>query len=106
MIRGKGKEIIMTEGDYGITLPINIKGIDLEKNDVITIIIKSEKNGEECLCKTFSDIENNTFSFSLTEEESKKLTPRRYVYSLDWYRENSLFCNLIKDGTFVVEDKC
>lgn len=105
MLRGKGKEIIMTEGDFGVSLPITINGLTFEKDDVINMIIKAEKNGDECISKSFGNIENNTFNFSLTEEESKKLTPQRYVYILDWYRENSLLCNIIKDGVFAVEDK-
>ena len=106
MLRGKGSTITMTEGDYGVSLPMTINGINFERNDAINLIIKSEKNGTEFITKTFTGIENNTFDFMLTKEESNKLTPKKYVYVLDWYRENSLLCNLINDGVLEVEDKC
>ena len=105
MLKGNGKKIIMTEGDYGLSLPITINGTTFEPNDNIKLVIKRVANGEEVLSKNYSNIENNTFEFILTEEESKLLTPFDYVYTLDWFRDGKFLCNIIKDGAFQVEDK-
>ncbi|MBQ2870324.1 hypothetical protein IJE86_01340 [bacterium] len=103
MLRGKGTNIIMTEGDFGLNLPITIKGESFEPTD--TIKVRISQNDEEILTKTFTNIENNTFKFALTKEESELLTPNYYVYSLDWYRGDTFLCNIIRNGLFEVEDK-
>ena len=105
MLRGTGKKIIMTEGDYGLDLPIKITGTEFQTNDEIKMLIKTQRNGSTLLEKTFRNIQNNTINFSLTKEESSIFTPVNYVYVLDWYRDNEFLCNLVPDGTFKVEDK-
>lgn len=105
MLRGNGTKIIMTEGDFGVTLPIIINGGDVGDKDTLRITIKQESDGESILSKEFTNIKNNTFEFVLSKEESDKLPIGKYLYSLDWYRGNEFFCNLIKKGLFEVEDK-
>ena len=105
MLRGSGKKIIMTEGDYGLDLPIKIVGATLQSNDEIRMLIKTQRNGTVLLEKNFENIQNNTIDFSLTKEESSVFKPVNYVYVLDWYRDNEFLCNLVPDGTFKVEDK-
>lgn len=105
MLRGSGKKIIMTEGDYGLDLPIKIVGATLQSNDEIRMLIKTQRNGTVLLEKNFENIQNNTINFSLTKEESSVFKPVNYVYVLDWYRDNEFLCNLVPDGTFKVEDK-
>lgn len=105
MIRGEGKKIIMTEGDFGLSLPITISGPVFESTDKLSLIIKKVANGTELLKKEYSNIEDNKFDFVLTEEETKKLSPCKYGYTLDWYRNDEFLCNIVKDGCFIVEDK-
>lgn len=105
MLRGTGKKIIMTEGDYGLDLPIKVVGATFEINDKIKMIIKQHRNGTPLLEKEFENIQSNTVNFSLTQEESSRLKPCGYVYILDWYRDDEFLCNIVPDGTFQVEDK-
>ena len=105
MLRGIGKKIIMTEGDFGLDLPIKINGATFETNDKIKMLIKHQKNGLALIEKEFQNIQNNTINFFLTKEESSILKPVDYVYILDWYRNNDFLCNIVPDGTFQVEDK-
>ena len=105
MLKGSGKKIIMTEGDYGLDLPIKIVGATLQSNDEIRMLIKTQRNGTVLLEKKFENIQNNIINFSLTKEESSVFKPVNYVYVLDWYRDNEFLCNLVPDGTFKVEDK-
>ena len=105
MLKAKGKIITMTEGDYGLTLPITINGAVFEKNDEIKIIIKENVNGKEIFSKSYKNIENNIINFGFTKKESELLSPKYYVYIMDWYREETFLCNIIKDGKLLVEDK-
>ena len=105
MLRGTGKKIVMTEGDYGLDLPIKITGAEFQANDEIKMLIKPQRNGVVLLEKTFQNIQDNTINFSLTKEESSIFKPINYVYVLDWYRDNDFLCNIVPDGTFKVEDK-
>ena len=105
MLRGSGKKIIMTEGDYGLDLPIKIVGATLESNDKIKMVIKQQRNGVTLLEKNFQNIQENTVNFSLTENESSIFKPANYVYIFDWYRDEEFLCNVIPDGVFKVEDK-
>lgn len=106
MLKGIGKKIIMTEGDYGLELPIKITGATFENNDKIKMIIKDYKNGTTLLEKEYNNITNNTFNFNLTEQETEIFKPANYVYSLDWYRNGDFLCNIVPNGQFEVEDKC
>ena len=103
--RNKDNGIVMTEGDYGLNLPITIKGGEMYKTDKVTFIIKENSNENVIFTKNFTDIENNTFNFVLSKEDSNKLPVGVYVYSLDWTRGEDFLCNLIEKGLFVVEDK-
>lgn len=95
----------MTEGDYGITLPITISGATLYESDNVELTVKKNAKGEKILTKTYTGITNNTINFLLTEEESVLLPPSMYVYTLDWYRDGKFLCNVIKNGLFEVERK-
>lgn len=106
MLRGTGKKIVMTEGDFGLDLPIKITGVEFQPNDEIKMTIKPQKNGVEILEKRFRNIQNNTINFTLTKEESANFKPVNYVYVLDWYRGNEFLCNIVPDGTIKIEDKC
>ena len=105
MLKGKNDKITMTEGDYGIVLPIKINGAIINNDDILKFTVKENSNKEEIFTKDFKIEQDNTLNFILTEEESKKFPPAVYVYSLDWYREGNFLCNLVKKALFEVEDK-
>lgn len=95
----------MTEGDWGIELPISIDGVTLTAGDEVMVTIKTDKNGETVLIKNYENISNNTVNLSLTEAESKLLKVGSYVYSLDWYQDGAFMCNIIPSAPFKVVDK-
>ncbi len=97
----------MVEGDYGLTLPITVRGTTLAAGDLISFKVKKLSNRETVLDKTFADadIENNTFSLEITSTETARLPADDYVYILDWYRNGMFMCNIIRDGVFRVEAK-
>lgn len=95
--------IQMTEGDYGIELPITISGVTLGASDSIKITVKQ---GEQTvLSKEFTDIQSNTVKLVLTEQESASLPVGMYLYSLDWYQDGTFMCNIVPSGLFKVGDK-
>lgn len=101
-----GQEIKMTEGDYGIILPIKIKGATFGIDDHIQITIKTKKNDTTpILSKSFEISDDNIVNIVLTEAETNQLPIGNYVYSLDWYKTDSFMCNLILIGDFIVLDK-
>lgn len=95
----------MTEGDWGIELPITIDGVTLTENDEVLVTIKTEKNGETVLTKNYDHIGENTVNLSFTEAESELLPVGAYVYSLDWYQDGAFYCNIIPSAAFKVVDK-
>ena len=106
MLRAEGKRIIMTEGDFGLALPLTISGVTIGQDDEIKLSIKKTANEEDIvLSKKYVNIESNKIDFVLTEEDSKLLKPFIYVYTLDWYREDKFLCSIVRNGVFEVEDK-
>ena len=95
----------MTEGDYGIELPVTISGTTLSASDSVKITIKSAVNGTVILEKAFTAITENTINLALAEEESELLTVGAYVYTLDWYQDGVFMCNIIPSAIFEVVDK-
>lgn len=96
----------MTEGDFGIDLPIKIKGATLSSGDSIKLIFKIKKDDTEPLIeKTYNNIELNTFNLSFTQLESQKFSIGNYVYSMDWYKDGYFMCNIIRHGILKVVDK-
>lgn len=95
----------MTEGDYGIALPVEIKGTTLGAQDSIKLTFKTAVNGDEILSKTFDGITDNTISLELTDEESALFSVGGYVYCLDWYQNGNFMCNIIPSAQFKVVDK-
>ena len=95
--------IKMTEGDWGIELPITISGVTLGASDSIKITVK--KSERTVLFKEFTNIQNNTVKLVLTEQESASLPVGMYLYSLDWYQDGIFVCNIVPSGSFEVGDK-
>lgn len=92
-------EISMCEGDYGIDLPITITGVELTDADSLMITIKDVINGTEYLQKPFTE------ALTLTAEDTALLPVGKYVYSLDWYKNDQFMCNIIPKAPFRVVDK-
>ena len=101
----KGYELKMTEGDYGVELPVTVHGTELQLADQIKITIKNKTNGDVIISKTYGDFESNTFPFEITQEETALLPVGMYVYSLDWYQNNVFMCNIIPNALLRVVEK-
>lgn len=97
--------IQMTEGDFGVQLPITITGPTFTAADEVKLTVKDTINGNTILEKSYSDIQNNTVPFELTQEESDLLPVGGYVYSLDWFQSGHFLCNIIPASTFKVVEK-
>ena len=75
--------IRLIEGDYGITLPIELElenGESITNNDSFVINIYDKVDGKKIITKTFSNIQENTLPFQLTEQESQLLPVGKYYY--------------------------
>lgn len=105
MWKVNGKNLTMTEGDFGLELPVAISGTTFAASDSVKIIVKATPNSEAIIEKTFSDIQDNTVKLVLSESESALLNVGTYVYTLDWYSDGVFMCNIIEQATFKVVDK-
>lgn len=106
MITAEDITIKMTEGDFGIVLPIEIEAeTELTADDGFSIKIFKDINTEPLITKTYSGIKNNTIDFKLIEEDSLKLKVGTYKYDLDWYQEGSFLANIIAKASFKVQEK-
>lgn len=100
-----GTTLIMTEGDYGIKLPVTISGTTLAAGDSVKLTFKARQNGDELLVKDFDSITDNTVELELTEAEAALFPVGSYVYSLDWYQDGNFMCNIIPSAILKVVDK-
>ena len=100
-------KINMTEGDYGIVLPITLITDEetITSDDSFVIKIFEEINGEPLVTKNYTDIQDNTIEFSLTEEETILLPVGSYYYDLDWYQNDVFMNNLIAKEYYEVVEK-
>ena len=99
------QNLTMAEGDYGIALPVEIIGVELDNQDSIKLTFKDEMNGDTILEKNYDGIVDNTISLEFTEEESALFPVGGYVYCLDWYQNGNFMCNIITSAQFRVVDK-
>lgn len=108
MFKIQNTKIQMTEGDFGIVLPISIV---LENDETITsqdtfaIKIYKDTNKNRIISKEYTVDENGDINFELTQEETAKLPIGEYKYDLDWYDSNNFLVNLIGDEVFSVIEK-
>ena len=101
-----GNGLVMTEGDYGVDLPVTISGFELESGDALKFTFKAATDGEVLLEKTYSSPENNAVFLRFSESESELFSANRtYVYSLDLYHTGEFLCNVIRKGAFKVVEK-
>lgn len=104
--KSKGStDITMTEGDWGVSIPIVVQGIEIDDDDSVLLTIKKTKNGKAYLEKTFTNIEANTIDLAFTESESDDLKVGSYLYTLDWYKNGEFYYCLVNNGKLKVEDK-
>ena len=101
----RNSDLSMTEGDFGIILPVTINGAMLEADDSIRLTIKDTQNGDAIITKEFTAIVDNTFDFEISETETALLKVGVYFYSLDWFQNGNFMCNIIPCAKFKVVDK-
>lgn len=99
-----GINISMTEGDYGIPLPMTIKGATISAQESVKITFKKQKNGNAILVKEYS-FTNNTAWLEFTANESALFPVGQYYYTIDWYRNGVFLCNIVPVGSFNVGGK-
>ena len=96
----------MTEGDYGIDLPVKISGATIGAGDSLKFTFKEASDGDVLLEKEYDDIEDNTVLLNLSEAESALFKENKtYFYALDWYQDGRFLCNVIPRGILRVENK-
>ena len=98
-----GITLNMTEGDWGVKLPVTVTGVTFTEND--SVRIKIQRDETTIIEKEYTNITNNTFDLEFTEAESALLPVGSYLYSLDWYQDGAFMCNIIPSGLFMVGDK-
>lgn len=103
----ENKKIAMTEGDFGITLPIkiNIEGTELSSTDKFVLKIFKGINEDAIIEKVFENITNNTIELKFTKEETEKLEVGNYYYDLDWFQEDIFLSNILARKKFTVREK-
>lgn len=99
---GDKNEIIINEGDFGITLPIKFSNIP--DNDRIIFKIKEKNEEENEILRLNFTVENGEISFMLTEEQSQLLNRGKYLYDVFQYEENVLKNTISVDTLFIVEE--
>ena len=105
MWQANGQALTMTEGDFGVDLPVVISGVTFGAEDSVKISIKARENTQSIVEKVFTNIQNNTVTLVLTEAESELFPVGVYVYAMDWYKSGVFMCNIIEKAPFRVVDK-
>lgn len=106
MLEAEDKIITMTEGDFGVALPIIISAEqELTASDKFSIKIYKDINTDPLISKEYSNLKDNTIEFKLTKEESLRLSPGKYLYDIDWYQDNSFLDNIVRKEKFIVIEK-
>lgn len=98
-----GITLNMTEGDWGVKLPVTVTGVTFTAND--SVRIKIQRGETTIIEKEYTNITQNTFDLEFTEAESALFPVGSYLYSLDWYQDGAFMCNIIPSGMFLVGDK-
>ena len=100
-----GKTIAMTEGDWGVQLPITIPDPTFTAADELRLAIKNGATELVTKTYTYQDISENTVNLELTEAESEALPVGTYLWTLDWYQDNAFLYCLVPAAIFKVVDK-
>lgn len=89
-----GKIIAFGAGDYGITFPVNIEGVEIADGDKIVFSC-----GE--FTKEITGVTDNRIFISFTENESQALKVGTYSYSLK-IKKDGVSVTTLNGGTVVV----
>lgn len=89
-----GQYICFESGDYGITFPVNITGVEISPDDKVVFDCKD-------LTKDYTGITNNCILITLTQEESESLDPGEYEWTLKLEKSDAVI-TLIKNGVLIV----
>lgn len=83
MLEARGNRLFMNEGDYGVILPVQLSGGELETGDVIRFSV------DTVLYKDFpvEEMADRAFLLCLTEEESALLPAGSYLWKLTLLRD-------------------
>lgn len=98
--------IKMVEGDYGITLPIELDTDEtITSADCFEVCIYKELNANPLITKSYSDISNNTIEFSLSISDSALLPVGTYYYDINWYQGSAFMSCIAPKKKLVVVEK-
>lgn len=89
-----GKIIALKRGDFGISFPVNIVGVDIATDDTLTFSCGD-------FTKTFSGVSQNCLIISFTESESNGFEIGTYGWSLKLSKDNA-YITVVNDGTLIV----
>lgn len=93
-------DIQMYANDFGEVLTINIVEGEILKQDILRFIIQD--NSYNDIINKIVEVNDNSFEFSLTEEETKLLKEGTYKWGLKQYRDNILVDTLTANNKFKV----
>lgn len=108
MFEVEGNQIIMTEGDFGISLPIELElenGETISSDNNLKLAIYTNINTVPIITKIYENIQGNTINFQLDKSESLLLKAGRYFYDLDWYAGETFLNNIMRHEKFIVCEK-
>ncbi len=100
-----GNDLKMTEGDYGLQVPIKLIGGTITASDEFRILINDARDQATIIEKHYSNIQDDKILFELTEAESALLPIGSYLWGLDWYQSGAFMDNLIPMSSFKVTKK-
>lgn len=89
-----GKVILFSVGDWGITYPVNIEGVNITEADKVIFTC-----GE--VTKEISNVSDNCILITFTREESSQLKQGTYTWTLKLSRETAGL-TLVNDGVLIV----
>lgn len=95
--------ITIVNGDYGVTINMNIINGTPSIEDSFLITIK-DTNNQTLIEKEYTGV-TNTIPFSLTKEESELLQPILHYYSVDWYKDGVFWKNIVNGAKLLVKKK-
>ena len=89
-----GKIITFNEGDYGITYPVNIEGVDISEAD--TVIFSCEE-----VTKEYNSVSNNCVLITFTKDESDSYKSGTYSWSLKLLKDEAAI-TVVNNGVLIV----
>ena len=111
MYKIDGLNIKMTEGDYGVILPIELETENEETFDVDDFFAMKIYDGLNTLplitkIYEYSEFENDTIPFTLTQEETALLkVGNEYIYDIEWYQNDIFQCCIVEKKSYGITEK-